>query len=113
LAGGKEGQRERSRAKQHEKIFEQDQSKSTAVLFYNDVLANNQELLATCQQRAAFDETLIDWKRTKSIQNLTPSNVLNFLREEGIIYPHKASNCNNVDRVRTAEFYMIQSISGR
>lgn len=77
LAGGKEGQRERSRAKQHEKIFEQDQSKSTAVLFYNDVLANNQELLATCQQRAAFDETLIDWKRTNSIRNLTPSNVLN------------------------------------
>jgi hypothetical protein len=103
LAGGKEGQQERSRVKQHQKIIEQDHSKSTAVLFYNDVLANNQELLATCRERTAFDETLVNWKRANSIRNLTPSNVLNFLRDEGIIYQHKASNCNSTRIIWTVD----------
>jgi hypothetical protein len=99
-AGGITGQQERSRAKNARRGGH---SKNEVMLFYHEVLATDPELLSACRDRAVFDDTLRDWKNEHSVQGVTPSNAIQFLRDEGIIVKEKSSNSNSTRIIWTVD----------
>ena len=90
--GGRTGQQECSRAKARNL----EHSKSKAIKFYNEVLAEHPEVLAMCRERTSFDDTLRAWKDQNEIQNLSASTALQHLKDAGLVFQQKSGTSSRI-----------------